>query len=387
MSGVHLLPSNVTPAEKALSASLDRDAILGPGADAIAGWRYARPLPASFGPYLVDELQLGPIRSYFETDEATVDAGWPWLKLRGTLAAVETALGWIDYETAQVEPPVIGRRKWNRYQIAMGELPLTPEGVPAEDPRLVHAEYLASLSDPARSIFVRGHHGYDVRAMEWGGNRWGGSIWGADSGVRFADGKTKWSHGRDHGPFEATASAATQAALGIDTLAAGTIDWSSSLTWAQIGHLTWDDPTPAQIAEIVSGIVTELSIYVGFFDASGDLLGARRAIERRAASTFGGQAVPADQTVLHITCRTGFCDGAGKQAAACSVLLGVRSANGPGELWVAPENLLPPDGQTLANVTVGNWTISDAPDQVPTAPALTFTQTIREHLTMRVRLL
>lgn len=371
MSAQHLLPSNATQAEMALSQALDRDAILGPGADAVAGWRYERPLPAGFGPYLVDELQLGTIRSFFDTDEATVDAGWPWLQIRGTIAAVETALGWIDYEAALVEAPVLGRRKWNRYQIAMGELPL-----PLESDRLLDAEYLASLSDPARSVFWRGFHGYDVRAMEWSGNRWGGSIWGADSGVRLEGGQTKWSHGREHGPFEATASATTQAALGIDTLATGTVGWSSTLTWAQVGHLTWGEPTDAQIAELVGRVISQLSIYVGFFDAAGDLIGARRAISRKPAASFGGQTVPTDQTVLEIICRTGFGDGFGHEAATAAVLLGVRSSKGPGALWVAPDDLLPPDGQTLADVTVGAFAID-----------LPFTHTIREHLTLRVRLL
>lgn len=383
----HLLPSNATLAEKALATALDKRDDLSPGIDAIASWRFARPLPSGFGPWLVDEYQLGTIRQFFDSDEACIDAGWPWLQIRGTVQAVEDALGWTGYQAAEVEAPNVRRTMWHRYQIAMGELPLTPEGVPAEDPRLVHAEYLASLSDPARALFWRGFHGYDVRAMEWSRSRWGSAIWGNSSGVRLPDGKTRWSHGRDHGPFEATASATTQAALGIDTLAAGTIDWSSQLTWAEVGHLGWGDPTPAQIAELVSGIVSKLSIYVGFFDASGDLIGARRAIERKEADTFAGAAVPDDQTVLHITCRTGFGDGFGSEATTAAVLFGVQSANGPGELWVAPDDLQPPDGQSLADVTVGNWIISDAPDQGPTAPPLTFTQTIREHFTMRVRLL
>lgn len=371
MSAQHLLPSNATPAEKALSEALDRDAILGPGADAIAGWRFARPLHAGFGPYLVDELQLGTIRSYFESDEATVDAGVPWQRLRGTLAAVDTALGWIDYETAQVEAPVIGRRKWHRYQIAMGELPL-----PLESERLLNAEYLASLSDPARSVFWRGHHGYDVRALEWSNGRWGESIWGDDSGVRIDGGDTKWSHGRDHGPFEATATATNRTALGLDDLAAGTIGWSTPLTWAQVGHLTWAAPTLEQIAVLLARVVSELSIYVGFFDVAGDLIGARRAIHTTPAATFGGLPVPADQTVLEITCRTGFGDGAGTEVASVAVLFDVRSSKGPGDLWAAPSDLVAKDGVALADLTIGNWPL-----------AFTLTETIREHLTLKVRLI
>lgn len=382
MTRQHLLPSNATTAEKALSASLDRDAVLGPGADAIARWRYARPLPAGFGPYLVDELQLGPIRSYFETDEATVDAGWPWLKLRGTLGAVETALSWVAYEAALVEAPVLGRRKWNRYQIAMGELPL-----PLESERLLDAEYLASLSDPARSVFWRGFHGYDVRALEWSNGRWGETIWGDDSGVRIEGGQTKWSHGREHGPIEATATATNRSALGLDDLAAGTIGWSTPLTWAQVGHLTWAEPTLEQIAVLLARVVSELSIYVGFFDAGGDLIGARRAIHVTPAPVFGGLPVPADQTVLEITARTGFGDGAGTQVASVAALFDVRSARGPGDLWVAPNDLIAKQGAALADLTIGNWPISEAPDQGPTATGLTLTETIREHLTMRVRLI
>lgn len=387
MSAQHLLPSNATPAEMALSQALDRDAILGPGADAVAGWRYERPLPDGFGPYLVDELQLGTIRRFFGSDEATVDAGWPWLNLRGTIQAVEDALGWIAYENAEVEDPVVGRRKWHRYQIAMGELPTGMDGLPLETDRLLDAEYLASLSDPARSIFWRGHHGYDVRALVWGNGRWGETIWGDDSGVRLDNGQTKWSHGRDHGPFEATATAANRSALGLDDLAAGTIGWNTPLTWTQVGHLTWAAPTAEQIAVLLARVVSELSIYVGFFDASGDLIGARRAIQAKPATEFGGVAVPTDQTVLEITCRTGFGDGAGSSVVTVAVMLDVRSTRGPGDLWVSPEHLVAKDGAALADLTMGNWAISEAPDQGPTATGLTLTETIREHLTMKVRLI
>ncbi|MEM1410491.1 MAG: phage tail protein, partial [Pseudomonadota bacterium] len=106
----HLLPGSATLAEQALSAGLNRDAILGPPIDAVAGWRFARPLPAGFGPWLVEEYQLGSIRRFFPTDEDCIDAGWPWQRLRGTLTAVDRAMGWIGYDAAMVEPPQVRRR-------------------------------------------------------------------------------------------------------------------------------------------------------------------------------------------------------------------------------------------------------------------------------------
>jgi hypothetical protein len=372
----HLIEAETEPAIEALSASLDRDALLGPPADAIATWRFERPLPDGFGPWLVNDLTLGTIRQFFDSDEACIDAGWPWLQIRGTVQAVEDALGWIEYEAAAVEAPNVRRAMWHRYQIAMGELPTGMNGLPLETDRLLDAEYLAGLSDPARAVFWRGHHGYDVRALVWGDGRWGDTIWGDDSGVRIEDGQTKWSHSRDHGPFEATADAATRTALGLDDFAAGTIGWTTPLTWSQLAGITWEPPTDEQIAGLLATVVSGFPIYVGFFDADGDLIGARRAIERKAAATFDGAPVPGDQTVLEITCRTGFGDGAGKTAASLAVLFDVRSANGPGDLWVAPDDLVPPDGQTLADVTVGGWPLN-----------LAFTHTIREHITARVRLL
>ena len=387
MTGQHLLPANATSIEIALSQALDRDDVLGLPIDAVAGWRFERPLPAGFGPYLVDSLALGPIRQFFDTDEATVDAGWPWLNQRGTVQAVEDAMAWIDYGAVAVEPAIKGRRKWNRWQMAMGALPTAMDGLPLETDRLLDAEYLANLSDPARSTFWRGHHGYDVRALVWGDGRWGETIWGDDSGVRVDGGTTKWSHGREHGPFEATADAATRSALGLDDFAAGTIGWTTPLTWAQLAGITWEPPTDEQIATLLETVVSGFPIYVGFFDDEGALIGARRAIERKAATTFDGAPVPADQTVLEITCRTGFGDGAGQTASTCAVLFNVRSARGPGDLWVTPAHLEAPEGVALADVTVGAWAISDAPDQGPTATGLVFTQTIREHITARVRLL
>lgn len=382
----HLLPPNATHAEKALSAALNRDAVLGPGMDAIAAWRFQRPLPAGFGPWLVDEYQLGAVRRFFASDEACIDAGWPWQRLRGTLTAVDRAMGWIGYEAATVEPPQVRRRNWHRWQMAMGGLPVDGRGVPTEDPVLYDAEFLAGLSDPARSTFVRGHHGYDVRPVTTSRSRLGRGLLSASSGAVLPDGAAKWSHGRTHGPFEMTATAATLAALGLDTLAAGTLDWTSTLTWDQVGHLTWSNPTPEQVADLIANVLATLSMHVGFFDAAGDLIGARRVGYTEPATSFAGQPVPADQTVLTAHARTNFGDGFSlradgttaqpQPAASVALILGAHSTIGPGDLWVEPENLTAPDGVPLAHLTIG-----------PAPLALTFGRTIRERIIIKARLL
>ncbi len=206
---VSLLPSNSTAFELALEEATDIASEIGPAIDAIHGLKYARPLNITVAPWLVNEYGLGPISDFFDTVEGLIDEGRVWQRLRGTPQAISTSLSWIDYDDIDIQDQVRGRRRWHLYQIQMGELP----GVD-EFQRLTNAEYLAGLSDPARSYFWRGYFGYDVRGHVYGRSRWGRSIWGDSSGVRIAGGKVKWSHGRTH-ELEATGTQDDIENLGI----------------------------------------------------------------------------------------------------------------------------------------------------------------------------
>lgn len=194
MTFTTVLPSDSTTVfEYTVEQATDIVDEIAPAIQEIHGIKYARPLNVTFAPWLVYEYGLGPISQFFGTAEDTIDEGRPWQRLRGTPAAVTTALGWLDYDAIDIEDQLRGRRRWHLYQMDMGELPGADEVN-----RLMNAEYLAGLSDPARSYFWRGYHGYDVRGHVHGRSRWGRSMWGDSSGVRLPGGKTKWSHGRSH---------------------------------------------------------------------------------------------------------------------------------------------------------------------------------------------
>ncbi|TIT41769.1 MAG: hypothetical protein E5W76_12900, partial [Mesorhizobium sp.] len=268
-AALHLLPKNASPFERALSNSLDRTPDFGAIIDGIAGLKYGV-IPAAFSPWVVAEYGLGPISEFFESDAEVIAAGIPWQRVRGTPFAATTALSWIGYLGPAIEDQNDRRRKWNRYQIGMG---LVPE---AEMPVLRDAEYLVGISDPARSAFIRGWHGYNVRTLEWGEQVWGASIWGDDSGTRLDGGTVKWSHGEDI-TGSIVADAADRAALGVNVTVGTVLSWADS-PWNAPG-VSWNGVTDA--AAFKSFLLSRLSVLVGFFDAGGEAIGYRRPVAFR----------------------------------------------------------------------------------------------------------
>lgn len=324
MTRQHLLPPYSEKAEKAISEALDFLPELQPHVAKVRGFRYARPLIASFGPWLIAEYGLGSIQRFFDSVEDTIDAGVPWSRVRGTPLAIETALSWIAYDSIELLDQYPSRRKWNRYQINMG---LVPD---VELPLLLDAEFLAGLSDPARSVFFRGFYGYDVRALEWSEGRWGDTIWGDDSGVPIEGGTAKWSHGLDYAGT-ITIGKHVRDDLGINQ------DIGPALTW---GDFPWNAPGVswdgiADVRQFLSFMLRRMPVYVAFLDGD-DIIGLRRPFAVRDITDHedGGTVFS-----IEIECRTEFGDGVGRTATEIALAFDCRPADPdkPGKQWLTEE--------------------------------------------------
>lgn len=366
MSREHLQPeSSSTKFERAVSETLDFLPALGPGVAAVRGFKFDRPLIGSIAPWYIAELGLGPISRFFGSAADTIDTGVPWQRIRGTPAAIEESLTWIAYEATEVLDQFEGRRKWNRYQIDMGELP--PAG---EVAALMDAEYLAGLSDAARSVFFRGFYGYDYRALEWGELAWGDAIWGDDSGVRLPDGTVKWSHGQSRS-LEYVGDDSDRQALDIDVSEGDQLGWGD-FPWNAPG-VTWNGVE--DVAAFKSFLLRRLPVYIGFYKSNGDAIGYRRVY--RITDVTDEQNPLGDEIFVEFECRTDFGDGAGQTAAHCALVFRCRPSNvlKPGKLWLAPNEISYEPGYSAADMKIG-----------PISLALTFRKTVRERVVITLEI-
>lgn len=364
MAAVDLLPPNATGAERAFSKAGDLfDRMDQAGIAGMRGFKFTG-TPAAFYPFLVYEYGLGSVSAYHASHADLIAEGIDWQRSRGTPAAILRALGWIGYGVPALVDLYPSRRFWTRYMIDMGELPPAGE----EDPVLYDAEYLAGLSDPARSRFVRGFSGYDVRALQWGDGAWGDTIWGDDSGVRMPDGDVKWSHGRDHsGSVALTAAQKTELLLDIQD---GDILTWTDLPWNAPG-VTWNGVTDAALLK--AWLVERMPAYIGFYDAADEPIGYRRAISLKDVTDQNPPV--AGTSYLEATCRTGFGEGFGSVAAAVRVLFHARPADAskPGRLWLEPGEI----------ETDPQFNEADARTDAVAMP-IEFARTVREHITITV---
>jgi hypothetical protein len=352
-----LLPPSSTDFEIAVEAAMDEFDIIAPALDTIKGVKYARPLNPTVAPWLVQEYGLGPISPYFgpggttaltdgstflttidgtallvsTTVEVLIDEGRAWQRIRGTPEAITRALRWITYYNVSIEDQAVGRRRWHLYQINMGELPLPDEGQ-----RLADAEYLAGISDPARSIFSRGYYGYDVRVHVWGRSSYGRSIWGDSSGVTLPPGATKWSYGRQH-VVDIQADADDRVVLDINFGNGDDVSWDEEFAWDTPG-IAWSGVYDAAAAR--SWVVTHRDAYFAFYGEGGSVIGYVK-IMMPATVVFGAQ------TIVSYDVRTGFGDGAGSSVQTGSLVYGARTKAGvkPYKRWLLPSEVEFPDGE------------------------------------------
>lgn len=325
-----LLPVTSGVFEKAVAETVEKPADIGNAVTDLHGLKYIRPLNITVSPWLLVEYGLGGISKYFDTYEDLIDTGRVWQRLRGTAEALSTALSWLIYPDIQLEDSRKNRRRWHLYQVDMGAVPAAAQ----EAEVLTDAEYLADLSDPARSVFFRGFSGYNVRGLEFSNFKFGKSLWGDSSGRRLPGGSVKWSHGR---VFNKTGVTTGQdwSAIGLGFANGDPIGWNDGFSWSTPG-LTWGGIADA--AALRTYLLQPMKAYIGFFDAAGAPIGYALVVENVLQSGIHG---------LQYRIRTGFGDGYQKTTATMAIVLGGQSAAGIPlyKKWLEPDEITFPDAE------------------------------------------
>jgi hypothetical protein len=340
-----VLPVNSSNFEKGLDDALDLQATFTGPIDEIANLKTARPIPDGFGPFLVWEEGLGKISKFFNTYAEILDNGFIWREQRETPQGVMTALSWIGYVSPVLEDQNLGRLKWNRYQIDMGQLPSDPEVEGLND-----AEYLADISDNVRDVFFRGYHGYDVRPLITSGGKASHNLASGISGVTVEGGSTIWSHGDSHS-ISGTATATERQTLGVDYVQGQAITWTN-IPWNAPG-ISWSGIQ--DVSAFKAWSILRRDAYIVFFDALDEVIGARRVGTWKSLVSESG-----DNATIKFECRTGFGDGSGKTVASCGVLFFASNADAtkPGRQWLEPEEISISDGLTVLEATAGKTAFS-----------------------------
>lgn len=361
-----LLPTNATPLESALDLTgADIAGRIAPGIDAVPGWKIVNPQPP-LAPWLVYEYGLGALSPYVANVFDLLEDGIAWERLRGTHAGMARGLGFVGYSAELVDPPA-RRLAWADYQLDL-------DRVRDSETDLVRIAGIAGLSQPARSMFRRGVHGYDIPAAEASWTRLSGSIVGDDSGVHVQStgGKAgpKWSYGRSH-EAEVTLSQAELEALGIWIAGggAGDLSWADlPIAWSAIAD-SWQDlgSAGARVRQMAAALAT-FPVYLGFYTgiAGGTLIGARRCRTFAQVQPSGGTWEIAGQSwapgaggeALAAIALTGFGDGATKWARSVALLVGAAPLDplSPGKLWLGPGEIhtpFPPVGRTPVDIRMG----------------------------------
>lgn len=185
MTADHLLPANATPLEQALSLSTDSLSRLALPADAIRHFK-ADPTDPLL-PWLIWEYGLGELLPYLPEPRRAIAEGILWQRLRGTPAALSTALSWIGMcASVEQEPP----------GVHFAEFQFDPGQVLDSDTAIANLIAIARLSAPARSRLSRIYHGWDLRRVVLDESRLGEALLSDHSGVFWRDGQTKLSFGR-----------------------------------------------------------------------------------------------------------------------------------------------------------------------------------------------
>lgn len=365
----HLLPNNATPFEIAFSEASDTYTLVDDNVSAMRGIKLINP-PPSYLPYLIYEYGLGELTPYVPNLYDLIREGIAWQRVRGTPAAVSLALSWVGY-SAQIEEPPARRKRWNLFQLAMDRLR-------DDEAELIRIEGVAQLSVSLRSVFWRGFHGYDVRALEFGWKRWDSALYGAYSGVRLAPGSVKWSFGRRH-DIDHLLTEAELTALGVWL---EPVEDDEPLTW---GEFPWP-ATPWQSSAKQGRSVAMLeamdlgTAWAVFKDAAGDVIGYRRAraLHPVAVASSGIYSVNGNKlalksegaTILYVEAMTDFADGFGSVAASVGFILNAipTDEHPPGARW------LPSGGLQQVGPIVAETEIS-----------IEFGRTVRERVSAALR--
>lgn len=336
MTALDLSPSNATPLQRALSLATDSIPRLEDGIAAIAGAKFRSPHTPVLVPWLIAEWGLGPLTPYVQDTEVLLLDGPRWQRKRGTPAAVDHGLAWLNY-VAELEEESPLRRRWNLFQLALGRFRDT------EEPDLGRIEGITDLSAPLRSQFWRGFNGYDVRALTPSESSWGGCLWADYSGERLHGSGAKWSFGRAY-EIAHTLTEAELTALGVWLAPSGgaPLGWGD-FTWME-ANAAWDASGEGVRLNIMSNAIGGRNAHIVFRDASG-VIGYRRCRCNRAVSigantpyVFAGTGyVPNADSANHVYVEalTGFGDGYGRTSITAALVIGAAPTDpdAPGQLW------------------------------------------------------
>lgn len=154
MSVHDLLPPNATPLERDLSRAVN---FLPRIERAVPTIKLAKRdlVPTSVIPWLVYEYGLGEIIPLLPDQVAAIRQGVPWQRIRGTPAAITTAIGWLGFDAA-VDEAEQGSWKWSEYHVGL-------TAAVDDEATLRLVEYAATISSPARSRCQRIYAVHDWR--------------------------------------------------------------------------------------------------------------------------------------------------------------------------------------------------------------------------------
>jgi hypothetical protein len=156
--------------------------------------------PSDWLPWLIENAGMGAVVPFVpETGWLNVYQQRAWVYYRGTAAAHEAALGWIDFDATYRDGPVDTRFS-DHYDLILDRYP-----VHADLPAVIG---LSRLSKTTTSVFHRVIFGHDVPAARAAHDSHGSALRGSYSGVEWREGWPKLSlratvGGRFAGPVEA----------------------------------------------------------------------------------------------------------------------------------------------------------------------------------------
>ncbi|EJF85355.1 phage tail protein [Candidatus Bartonella washoeensis] len=339
-----LLPNNATEFEKCLAEACDFHQDVDGSVLGISRSKLIT-RPPRFLPWLIEEYGLGELTPYVPNLYDLIDQGLAWQRLRGSLAAIDIGLEWLQI-TARFQGAWTGRAWWNSFQLYFDKLP--------ERTQLEAIEAIVKLSKSLRSDFRRGVTGYDVQAMEGNMSRLDDSLLERESGLCITAGGTLFSFGRT---TESTHLLSKEEGKlignwiddGDEELSFDQIDYPwdmANFPWCSVKKHERD----ILMAEWFHG----RTLYLVLRDTQNAVIGFRRCyavapVEKALDGVYshsGNQFQPSPRgTALFIAAQTDFRDVDGKQAAFVSVLVHATPKQDIpvdiplGKLWLEPDEL------------------------------------------------
>ncbi|WP_375680584.1 MULTISPECIES: phage tail protein [unclassified Bartonella] len=297
--------------------------------------------PPSWLPSLIDEYGLQELSPYFSNSYDLIDQGLAWQNIRGSLAAIEMGLRWLEL-SARFKPAWSERAWWNSFQLEFNQLP--------ERTQLEAVEAIVRLSKSLRSDFRRGVYGYDVGAVEGNMSRLDDSMLDFESGICLTAGGTLFSFGCTT-EINHTLTKEEGKLIGnwMD-------DFDEELSWNQIDYpwdlanFPWCSVKKHERDILMAEWFQNRPLYLALRDANNTLIGYRRCniiqpVEQVLEGVYnhcGNRFNPSPTgTLLFLAARTDFHDVEDKQAAAVSLLVhgSLAQQTPPGKLWLGAHEL------------------------------------------------